>query len=44
MERAALAEIDLEHRAFFRLGMKERGALGETARAAGDMLLSSRPR
>jgi len=26
----ALAEIDLEHRAFFRLGMKERGAPGET--------------
>ncbi len=24
--RRALAEIDLEHRAFFRLGMKERGA------------------
>jgi hypothetical protein len=35
-----LAEIDLEHRAFFRLGMKERVRLAKRRRAAGDMLPS----
>ncbi len=28
--RRALAEVDLEHRAFLRLGMKQRGALRVT--------------